>query len=316
MLNIVVLDAATLGADIDLSPITSTGNATVYLNTAPDEIAARVADADVVVVNKIKMNAATIGGAGRLKLICVTATGFDNVDLDYCRAHGVALCNVPAYSTDSVANVTLAMALSLTTHLTSYRNYVHSGAYTASGVANCLTPTFHELSSLTWGVVGGGGIGRRVARLAAAFGCRVLLCRRGEEHEFEAADIDTLCREADIISLHVPLTDETRHMIDARRLGMMKKGAVLVNVARGAVCDERALVEAVENGTLGGLGVDVFEKEPFPAGHPFERVMGRENVLLTPHMAWGSVEARARCVRTIRENINAFFAGEPQNRIV
>ncbi len=316
MLNIVILDAATLGADVDLSPITSMGNVTVYHVTAPNEIAARVADADAVVVNKIKMNADTIGGAKRLKLICVTATGYDNVDLDYCRARGIALCNVPAYSTDSVANVTLAMALSLTTHLVSYRNYVHSGAYTASGVANCLTPTFHELSALTWGVVGGGGIGRRVARLAAAFGCRVLLCRRGAESEFRQVDIDTLCREADIISLHVPLTDETRHMINARRLGMMKKGAVLVNVARGAVCDEAALAEAVKTGQLGGLGIDVFEKEPFPAGHPFEHIVGRENVLLTPHMAWGSVEARARCVATVAQNIAGFFGGLPQNRIV
>lgn len=315
-MNIVILDAATLGADIDLSPITSMGKATVYEKTAQGEIGTRLADAEVAVVNKLKMNAETLGEAKHLRLICVTATGYDNVDLDYCRARGIALCNVPAYSTDSVANVTLAMALSLTTHLTAYRDYVGSGNYTASGVANCLTPTFHELSALTWGVVGGGAIGRRVARLAAAFGCRVLLCRRGEEREFKKVDIDTLCREADIISLHVPLSETTRHMINARRLSMMKKGAILVNVARGAVCDEAALVEAIENGTLGGLGVDVFEKEPFPAGHPYERVMGRDNVCLTPHMAWGSVEARARCVATIRENIAHFFGGTPQNRII
>lgn len=315
-MNIVILDAATLGADIDLSPITSIGKATVYEKTAPGEIGTRLADAEVAVVNKLKMNAETLGEAKHLRLICVTATGYDNVDLDYCRARGIALCNVPAYSTDSVANVTLAMALSLTTHLTAYRDYVGSGNYTASGVANCLTPTFHELSALTWGVVGGGAIGRRVARLAAAFGCRVLLCRRGEEREFKKVDIDTLCREADIISLHVPLSETTRHMINARRLSMMKKGAILVNVARGAVCDEAALVEAIENGTLGGLGVDVFEKEPFPAGHPYERVMGRDNVCLTPHMAWGSVEARARCVAVISENIAHFFGGTPQNRII
>ena len=228
-MNIVVLDAATLGADIDLSPISALGDVAVYASTAEDMVAARVAEADVVVVNKLKMNEKTLNGARNLKLICVTATGYDNVDTAYCRAKGIALCNVPAYSTESVAQTTLAMALSLATGLFSYRRYVADGRYTASGVANCLTPVYHEISTLTWGVVGGGGIGRRVARMAKALGCRVLLCRRSAETEFESADIDTLCRESDIISLHVPLNDSTRGMINADRIATMKKGAILIN---------------------------------------------------------------------------------------
>ena len=315
-MKIVILDAATLGADIDLSPIRAKGALTVYENTTEAQVKERTFDADVVVVNKLKMNEKTLGGAQKLKLICVTATGYDNIDTAYCASRGIAVCNVPAYSTDSVVQVTLAMALSLTTHLFAYRDHVNSGAYTKRGVANCLTPVYHEISSLTWGVVGGGGIGRRVAELAQALGCRVLMCRQKPETVFENADIDTLCREADIISLHVPLTPTTKGMISEARIASMKRGAVLINVARGAVTDEAALAAAIEQGHLGGLGVDVFEREPFAADHPYSGIMHRENVCLTPHMAWGAAEARARCVATVAQNMKAFLKGEKLNRIV
>jgi len=275
-----------------------------------------VADADVLVVNKLKMNEKTLNGAKNLKLICETATGYDNIDTAYCAARGIAVCNVPAYSTDSVVQVTLSMALALATHLFAYRDHVNSGAYTAGGVANCLSPIYHEISSMTWGVIGGGNIGRRVADVARAMGCRVLMCRKSTETVFESADIDTLCREADIISLHVPLTPETRGMIHKARISSMKRSAILINVARGAVTDEAALAEAVAEGRLGGLGIDVFEEEPFAEDHPFSRIMHRENVCLTPHMAWGAAEARARCVGTVAENMRAFFAGESKNRVV
>lgn len=315
-MKIVILDAATLGADIDLFPVGALGDMTVFEGTAEGEISTRLADADVAVVNKLKMNETTLNGAEKLKIICVTATGYDNIDIAYCASRGIAVCNVPAYSTDSVAQVTLAMALSLTTHLFAYRTHVTSGAYTAGGVANCLVPVYHELSSLTWGVVGGGGIGRRVAEVAKAMGCRVLMCRKQPETVFEGVDLDTLCREADIISLHVPLTGQTRGMITGERIRAMKKGAILINVARGAVADEAALAEAIESGHLGGLGVDVFEREPLCEDHPYYRIMNRENVCFTPHMAWGAFEARARCVSIVAENIKAFFAGERKNRIV
>lgn len=315
-MKIVLLDTATLGYDVDLSPITLLGDAVIYENTAPEQIPERLKDADVAVLNKIKLNSSNLGEAKKLRLICVAATGYDNIDTEYCRAHGIALCNVPGYSTDSVAQITLAMALSLVSHLNEYNKFVHSGDYTASGVANKLTPIYHELSSMTWGIVGGGAIGSRVARVADAMGCRVLICRRKPDDRYEQVDIDTLCERSDIISLHVPLTDETRGLISRERIASMKRGAILINVARGAVADEAALADAVESGQLGGLGVDVYSKEPFDADHPFCRILGRENVCLTPHMAWGSAEARARCVVTMAENITHFFAGEPQNRIV
>ena len=315
-MNIVVLDAATLGDDLDLTPLSAVGNVTVYPTTAPDEIAARVQGAQVVIINKIKLNATTLNGVTTLKLICVAATGYDNIDLDYCRTHGIALYNVPGYSTDSVAQVTASMALSLATHLTAYRNFVHSGAYTDGGVANRLTPVYHELSSMTWGVVGGGGIGSRVAQIAQAMGCRVLMCRRKPDHRYEQVDIDTLCRESDIVSLHVPLTDETRHLINRERLSAMKDGAILINVARGAVTDEQAVAQAVESGKLGGLGVDVYSLEPFDKEHPFTRLLDRDNVCFTPHMAWGSAEARRRCLNVMIDNIRSFEANSDRNRIV
>ena len=315
-MKIVLLDTATLGEDIDLSPITSLGEAVEYKNTSPEQISERLKGANVAVLNKLKLNASNLSEAKDLKLICVAATGYDNIDTEHCRAHGIALCNVPGYSTDSVAQITLAMALSLVSHLEEYNHFVHSGDYTTSGIANRLTPIYHELSSMTWGIVGGGAIGSRVARVAEAMGCRVLICRRKPDDRYEQADIDDICRRSDIISLHVPLTDETRGLISRERIASMRRGAILINVARGAVTDEQALADAIETGHLGGLGIDVYSKEPFGTDHPFYRILGRENVCLTPHMAWGSAESRARCVATMAENITRFFAGNAQNRIV
>lgn len=315
-MKIAILDKGTLGEDIDLSPLRALGETEEYEKTAQGEVAARIADADVVVINKIKLGAQNLPSAKNLRLICVSATGYDNIDTAYCKGHGIALCNVPGYSTESVAQLTLAMALSLATNLTEYRSFTHSGEYSRSGKANRVAPVFHEISSMTWGVVGGGGIGSKVASVASALGCRVLMCRRKKDTLYEQATIDEICEKADIISLHVPLSDETRGMINRERIAKMKNGAILINVARGAVCDEEALTEAVESGKLGGLGIDVYSVEPFPEEHPYTRILSRENVCFTPHMAWGAYEARNRCVAEMGKNISAFFAGEKRNRIV
>lgn len=315
-MKIAILDAGTLGSDIDLSPLRALGQTFEYIKTEPELVTERLLDADVAVVNKIKLGRNNLPKCKRLKLICVAATGFDNIDTEYCKENGIALCNVPGYSTESVAQLTLAMVLSLSTHLTEYRNFVHSGAYTESGVANKVAPVFHELSSLTWGVVGGGGIGSRVADIAKAFGCKVLMCRRKLDERYEQVDIDELCKRADIITLHVPLDEGTRGLINGERISNMKENAILVNVSRGAVTDEAALAKAVKAGKLGGLGVDVYSVEPFGNDHPFYEILDRENVCFTPHMAWGASEARNRCVREIAKNASAFFAGEMRNRIV
>ena len=314
-MKIVILDSGTLGADIDLEPIRALGDVIEHKFSAPDEVAGRLADADVAVLNKVKLNAENLANAKNLKLICVAATGYDNIDIEFCRANGIAVCNVPGYSTDNVAQLSVAMALSLVTHLDEFRNFVHSGEYSRSSSANRLEPVYHEIAGMTWGVVGGGGIGSKVAEIATALGCRVLLCRRQTETRYEAADIDRICRECDIISLHVPLSDETRGMISRERIATMKDGVVIVNTARGAGCDEQAIADAVLSGKIGALGCDVYSTEPFREDHPFSALLDRPNVCLTPHMAWGSYEARNRCVRRMAENITEFYKGNVHNRV-
>lgn len=315
-LKIVILDSATLGTDIDLSPIYSVGDVSEYRSTEDGEIANRISNADVVITNKIKLGEHNLENAASLKLICVAATGYDNIDTEYCKKRGISLYNVPAYSTDSVAQITAAMALSLVEHLEEYQSFVRSGEYCASGVANRLSPVYHELSSMTWGIVGGGAIGSRVAELASAFGCRVLMCRRKPDERYPTCDIDALCERSDIISLHVPLNEGTRNMINKERISRMKNGAIIINVARGAVADEEALTEGIESGKLGGIGIDVFTKEPFDNNHPYNRILNRKNVILTPHMAWGSFESRTRCINVMAKNIKAFEQGDPTNKIV
>jgi len=315
-MKITVLDKATLGADIDLAPLYACGTVTEYDITPPELVGERIADTDVVVINKIKLGGDNLPYAKSLKLICVAATGYDNIDLNYCKANNIALCNVPGYSTDSVAQLTLSMALSLCTNLFSYREFVNSGEYTRSGIANKLTPVYHEIAGKTFGIVGGGKIASRVAQVASALGCKVIMCRRKNEGDYPLCDIDTLCRESDIISLHLPLSDSTRGLISRERIDSMKKGAIVINTARGAICDEGALADAVLSGKLGGLGIDVYSQEPFSADHPYNKILRLDNVCLTPHMAWGAYQSRNRCVSIMAKNIEMFFNSTPQNRIV
>ncbi len=318
-MKITVLDAATLGSDVNLQPFYKTGEVTLFQTTPEENVAERIAESDVVCVNKIKLNESNLKGSS-VHLICVAATGYDNIDTAYCQKHGIALCNVPGYSTHAVAQLTVAMVLSLVGHLAEYRDYVHSGAYSRSGVANALTPVWHELNGQTWGIVGFGNIGRQVAKIANAFGCKVLVCRQRQtvpsESDIEYVDIDTLCKRSDIISLHVPLTEQTRGLISAERIAMMKQTAIMVNTARGAVTDEAALAEAILENRLGGIGIDVFSKEPFDADHPYQKILDKDNVILTPHTAWGAQETRNRVIVEMAHNIRAFYDGENRNRIV
>ena len=315
MLNICVLDAATLGEDLDLSPLSRVGQVKIWQTTSPEEVAERLVGYDVVLINKIKLGAHNLKWAARLKLICVAATGYDNIDVDYCRTHGIGVANVVGYSTNNVAQLTVSMALSLITHLPEYNRMTADGSYSRGGVANCLTPAYHEIAGKTWGVAGFGNIGSAVGRVAGALGCRVLAFKRVPTDEVECVDFDTLCRSSDILSLHLPLNDSTRGMLDAAHIAILPKGAIVINVARGAVADEEALAAALESGHLGGLGIDVYSTEPFGEDHPFTRLLGRDDVCLTPHMAWGSIEARERCLSEIILNIEAFLRDERRNRL-
>lgn len=314
-MKICVLDAETLGSDIDLSVLGSFGELTVYQSTAAADAAERIKRVDVAVTNKVRLDKEALEGAERLKLICVLATGFDNVDAAACARLGVAVCNVKGYSTDSVAQVTVATVLYLACRYGYYLPFVREGRYSASAAANKVEPAFRELSGKIWGVVGYGDIGRRVGLIAQALGCKLLVCKRTPEAGIDCIDIDTLCTRADIITLHTPLNDSTRGLIDDRRLSLMKKGVILVNAARGLVTDEKALAKAVLDGRLGGLGVDVYGAEPLPADHPLYAVRELPNVCLTPHMAWAAYEARKRCLDETALNIKAFLNGDLRNRV-
>lgn len=314
-MKLVVLDAATLGKDISLAEWEQFGTVTVYQTTPPDRLAERMAGCEIAVLNKSVVDDPLLSKLPDLRLICITATGYDNVDTVACKKRGIAVCNVTGYSTHSVAQVTLAMALSLMTHLPAYAESVRSGAYTAAGVQNRLEPVYHELYGKTWGVVGLGNIGRQVARVAEAMGCRVVCYKRRPDATYPTLPLDALCAEADIISVHLPLTPETNRAIGAAELKRMKPGAILINVARGAVVDEAAVVTAIEEGRLGGFATDVYAPEPLQKESPLWRVLDRPNVLATPHMAWGAYESRMRCIHEITENIKVFLAGDVRNRV-
>ncbi|MBQ6998602.1 MAG: hydroxyacid dehydrogenase [Clostridia bacterium] len=314
-MKIVVLDAQTLGADLSLKPLEELGECTIYKSSAPDEVANRIADCEVVVLNKIKLNATNLYAAKNLKLICVAATGYDNIDVAYCKENGIAVCNVVGYSSHSVAQVTVATVLSLFTHIREYNGFVTSGEYTQSGVANKLSPVYHEIFGKTWGIIGFGNIGREVGNVAKALGCNLIVCKRTPEDGYRCVDIDTLCKESDIITVHTPLNESTKHLINKERLSVMKKDVVIVNEARGAVTDEAAVAEAVKTGEIGAFGSDVYSVEPFDAVHPFNEIKDLPNVCLTPHMAWGAYEARVRCLNEIVLNIKDFYSGGIKGRV-
>lgn len=314
-MKITVLDAETIGADVSMEVFSPFGEVTVYASTSPEEVALHAAGAEVLLLNKVHLHAENLRDCDTLRLICVAATGFDNIDLDYCRSRGIAVCNVVGYSTQSVAQLTLAMALSLMTNLPAFDAHVRSGAYTANGIPNCLTPTYHEIAGKTWGIVGFGNIGRQVGLVARALGCRVLVNKLTPVEDWDCVSLEKICRESDILSIHTPLNEATRNLIDREHIAMMKPNAIVINVARGAVTDEQALADALREGRLGGLGVDVYSAEPMRAEHPFYSIRERENVCFTPHMAWGAYETRVRLLSEMAENIRSYLEGGKRNRV-
>lgn len=317
-MKIAVLDAGTLGDDLSLSPLSEFGEVAIYRETPPALVEGRIADVDIAVLNKVKLGANNLGGAKNLKLICITATGFDNVDTAYCKEAGIGVVNVVGYSTDSVAQITLSLVLSLCSHLREYDAFVRTGAYSAGTSHNRLIPVYHELAGKVWGVVGYGNIGRKVASVARAIGCRVVCTRNrptGDEPD-EALSLEKLLRVSDVVTLHVPLNDGTRNLISRERLALMKPDAILVNAARGGVWDEEAVAEALLSGKLGGIGSDVYAKEPMAKDHPFAALRDSERAIFTPHMAWGAYEARVRCLDDVCQSIRSFLAGGRRSRIV
>lgn len=313
-MKIVILDRAAIGFDTPVSVLHKFGQVVIYDSSSPAEAIDRSADADVIILNKVKVTRELIDNAAKLKLVCVFATGYDNIDLAAAREKGIGVCNVPAYSTDSVTLFTVSTVLALCSHLIEHNSFVKSGEYTKSGLPNRLTPVCHNISGKTWGIIGYGNIGRSVGRVAEALGAKVIVYKRNP-CDAACVDIETLCRESDIITVHCPLNNDSRGLINAEKIALMKPNVILVNEARGAVFDEKAVADAVISGKISGFGCDVYSEEPFGANHPYNSILECENVIFTPHAAWGSYESRERCINIIGENIDAFINGKTLNRV-
>ncbi len=318
-MKIVILERNTVGVDVDVSAMEKFGEVSVYTDTTPETVAERVKDADIIVANKMPLNENTLKDAANVKLIEEFATGYDNIDIEYCRARNIAVCNVSNYSTDSVVQHTFALALSLMESIGWYDNFVKSGEYSASGIFTYFGKEFSQLSSLTWGVAGMGNIGKKVALVARAFGAEVVCYSTSGVNNvigYKFLDKEAFFSQCDIISLHCPLNDRTRHLVNEKTLSLMKPSAILINVARGAVADSASLANAIDERMIAAAGVDVMEREPISPDDPLMHVKNKERLLLTPHMAWASREARQKVVSEACKNIEAFFAGEDRNRIV
>ncbi len=314
----VFLDLATVDCgDVDLAPLESAIAGWQYHETtAPEETLERIQGAELVVSNKVILDRAILEQSPKLKLICIAATGTNNVDLGAARELGIAVTNVAGYSTPSVVQHVFGLILGLSNRLYEYRTLVADGAWPRSEMFCLLDYPFRELSGKLLGIVGYGALGKSVARVAEAFGMEVILAQRpGGPDQEGRVPLDELLQRSDVVSLHCPLTEQTRDLIGARELGLMKPDALLINTARGGIVDEAALAAALQNGEIGGAGVDVLAAEPPTADHPLLELK-LPNLMVTPHIAWASREARQRLIDEIAANITAFHKGERRNRIV
>ncbi len=317
-MKIVLLDTATMGSDMEFSCIERLGECVKYENTLSGEVAERIKDADVVVINKVQLGREVLKEARELKLICVFAIGYNNVDIEYCRENNIRVRNVPGYCVESVCQHTFALLFMLMENMRYYDDFVKDGSYSKSGVANHLGKPFFEIAGKKWGIIGMGAIGRAVADCAAAFGAEVCyssISGAVRKEKYENVDLTTLLTECDIISVHAPLNEKTMHLIGEKELRMMKNSAYIVNVGRGAVIDEKALAEAIDEDIIGGAALDVFTTEPPEVDSPIMNVKNKERIVYTPHTAWSSVEARKRCISMTADNIDAFIKGESRNDV-
>lgn len=315
-MRIVILERNSVGTDVSVDSISKYGEITVYRNTTAEDVAERVKEADIIIANKAPLNETTLKNAQKVKLICEFATGYDNVDLAYCKSRGIKVANVVNYSTDAVAQHTFALCLYILEKLHHYDAYVKSGEYASQDRFSNFDIPYTELAGKTWGIIGMGNIGRKVAEIAKAFGCHVIfysVTGKSSCTEYEQVDFDTLLRESDVLSLHCPLSDITRNLINLDALKKMKKTAILINVARGPVVNDEDLYTALMENYILGAGLDVTGTEPMKDSNPLSKIKDSNRLIITPHMAWASIEARERCVSETCKNIEAFLKGENRN---
>ncbi len=310
-MKIVFLDAKTIGDDMDLSNFENLGEVIKYPFSTPEEAAWRTVCADVVITNKAPINRHTIGNANSLKLVCVTATGTNNLDKKYLEERGIAWRNVAGYSTESVAQHTFAMLFYLLEKLRYYDDYVKEDRYTNDIIFTHFAEVFHELSGLTWGIIGLGNIGRRVASIAEAFGTKVIYTSASGQPAqpgYTQVDADTLYRKSDIISVHAPLNEYTENLINKEAFQKMKKSCIFLNLGRGPIVVEQDLADALNQNLIAAAGLDVLCEEPMSPSNPLRHFKDSRRLFITPHIAWASIEARTRLMDIIYGQIKDFFS--------
>ena len=308
-MNIVLLDAKTLGEDLEISSLESFGTLTVYQTTSPGQTLERIQAADIVITNKVVISADIMEKTPKLKLICIAATGMNNVDLDAAEHRGIAVRNVAGYSTKSVVQHTFAMALYLLEKMAYYDRVVKEGTWSASGLFTDVSHPFYEIAGKQWGIIGLGTIGQEVAKVATAFGAEVSYhstSGKNLDHPYPHQSLELLLKESDIISIHAPLNDATYDLINASNLPFIKEDAILLNLGRGGIINEADLARELDRRQL-YAGLDVLEKEPLVQDNPLKKVTHQERLLITPHIAWTSIEARKKLLQGIVENIKVFM---------
>lgn len=308
-MKIVFLDAATMGTS-SLAPIEKVGELTAWPNSTPEEAVDRVADCEVLIINKIKVNDRLLDAALKLRLVCEAGTGVNNIDVDACSRRGVIVRNVAGYSTDSVVQETFMHILNLLGNGAYFDNVVKSGLYSRSGLFTDYSHPFVEMAGKTLGVIGLGAIGSKVARIGVAFGMNVIYySTSGTNHcsDYPSVSLERLMSESDVISVHAPYNERTAGLVGEKELRMMKPKAVIVNMGRGGIVVEDALAKVIDEGVIGGAGLDVYSVEPVPADHPLLHTRHPERLSLTPHIAWASIEARSRLIQSIADNIAKGF---------
>ena len=309
-MKLVFLDTKTIGEDIDLSAYDALGEVVKYGFSTLEEIPERVKDADVLIVNKIAINEQTIGTAKNLKLVCVTATGTNNLNKEYLKKRGIAWRNVAGYSTESVTQHTFALLFYLLEKIRYYDDYVKDEKYINDTVFTHFAEHFNEVNGKTWGIIGLGTIGRRVADIAKAFGARVIYYSASgspAQEGYEQVDFETLLATSDIVSVHAPLNEYTKDLMDREAFAKMKKTAIFLNLGRGPIVVEQDLYEALETGEIAAAGLDVLCEEPMSETNPLAKIKDSKKLIITPHIAWASVEARNRLMQIIAGQIREFL---------
>ena len=316
-MKIVVADKDSVGNDMDYNIYDDLGEVTYYDDKITEENAReRLAGAEVLMINKSAITDKILDDAPDLKLICEFATGFDNANIPACNRHGVKVANVVNYSTASVAQHTFALLFYLMENMRHYDEFVKDGSYANQNHFCCLDIPFHELDGMTYGIVGMGNIGRKVAQIATAFGANVIFYSASGNStctDYERVEFDELLRRSDVISIHCPLSDRTRNLFSGDVFDKMKDTAILINVARGAVVSEQDLAEALLNNKIKAAGLDVLNPEPMAKDSPLLQIQDSGKLIVTPHLAWASTEARRRCLEEVKKNVQAFQRGEMRN---